>query len=115
MPTRLFGEEPQNLGVEPENISRRELFPELRTAIAVDDNIGSKPAIHCGLAAAIEHVRGGTVRQVTGQIVRVFRRKLMGSVCELSTVSEDIRSMDELERNERYNKVQHSRTGEISY
>ena len=77
--------------------------------------LGANQLSTVGLAAAIEHVRGGTVRQVTGQIVRVFRRKLMGSVCELSTVSEDIRSMDELERNERYNKVQHSRTGEISY
>ena len=113
MPTRLFGEEPHHLGAEPESVSKRELFAESRKATAVGDTIGSEPAsLHSGLAAAIEHAREGMVRQVTGQIMRVFRRKLLGSACELSAVSEGQRSMAELEHNERYNRVLHGRSGE---
>ena len=78
MVMHLFGEEPHHLGVEPESVSRRELFAESRMATAVGDTIWSKPAsLHSGLAVVIEHARGGIVRQVTGLIVRVFRRKLV--------------------------------------
>lgn len=125
MPALLFGEEPHHLGeephhfgVEPESGSRRQLFATgsgetaSSTATAVGGARGSKPAnLHSGLAAAIEHARGGMVRQVTGQVVRVFRRKLVRSACGLSVVSGDLRSMAELEHKERYNNVWHVELG----
>ena len=97
MPTRLFGEEsrhlemqshkePHLLGVEPERVSRRALIETVGGAGPAD--------VHSGLTEAIEHARRGRVRQVTGKVLRLFRRKLVKGTCGLSTVSCDIVSCD---------------------
>ena len=125
MPTRLFGEEshhfgmqlhkePHFLGVEPESVSRRALFQtqeSVCTTIAVSDagapDLGSELAVDAGAAdlgsELAVHARGRMVRQVTGQVLRVFRRKLVKSTSERSIVSCDLRGAAEPEHKERYN------------
>ena len=115
MPTRLFGEEshhfgmqlhkePHFLGVESESVSRRALF-QTQESVCTTTAVGDAGVTDLGseLAVAIEHARGRMVRQVTGQVLRVFRRKLVKSASERSIVSCDLRGAAEPEHKERYN------------